>query len=236
MLDTHSPIITPEFVTPIAVRLESVSKAYCVRGIKKQIFKALSYDLPKGRNLAIMGCNGAGKSTLMRLLAGAEHPDSGSIHRYVRLSWPLGFSGGFNGSMSGLENARFVARLYGYDPCYVIEYVRDFSELGESLTLPLRTYSTGMRARLAFGVSMAMDFECYLVDELISVGDENFRQKSTRVFKEKMAHSQIIMASHSASLIETFCDCGIFLHDNNVFFYDTIKELLADYKRTLSEV
>ena len=135
--------------------------------------------------------------------------------------------------MTGLENVRFVARIYGQDTEAVIDYVEEFAELGPSLKLPIKTYSSGMRARLAFGLSMAIDFEYYLIDEITAVGDENFKRKSQKVFKEKLSKSQIIMISHSASAIKSYCDCGLFLTKDGVFFYDEIDQLIAEYKRNL---
>ena len=185
------------------IELDGISKAYTLKGVKKVLFQDLSFTFPTGRNVAIMGANGAGKSTLMKMIAGSEMPDSGRVLRHGRISWPLGFTGGFNGTMTGLENVRFVSRIYGQDTERVIEQVQDFAELGPSLKLPIKTYSSGMRARLAFGLSMAIDFDCYLIDEITAVGDENFRKKSEQVFKEKLARSQIIMISHSHATIRS---------------------------------
>lgn len=210
--------------------LDNVSKAYKLKGVHKVILDRVSFRFPEGRNVAIMGRNGAGKSTLMRLLAGAEQPDSGRVLRSLRVSWPLGFAGGFNGSMTGMENVRFVARVYGQDTEAVIDYVRDFSELGRSLDLPIRTYSNGMKARLAFGLSMAIDFDCYLIDEITAVGDERFKRKSQAVFKDKLANSQIIMISHSNKAIMEYCDCGIVLNEGSIFFFDALDEMLSYYR------
>ncbi|MGB0261996.1 MAG: ABC transporter ATP-binding protein, partial [Henriciella sp.] len=150
--------------------LVNVSKSYKINGVRKTILSDFSFSFPTERNVAIMGRNGVGKSTLMRLLAGAELPDSGQIYRGIQVSWPLGFSGGLNGSMTGLENIRFVARIYNKNIKDIVEYVKDFSELGASLKLPIRTYSNGMRAKLAFGLSMAIDFDIYLIDEITAAG------------------------------------------------------------------
>jgi len=177
-----------------------------------------------------MGKNGAGKSTMMRLMAGIEPPDYGRVYRTSRVSWPLGFSGGFNGSMTGIENIRFVSRIYGQNTERVIAYVTDFAELGVSLRLPIMTYSSGMKARLAFGLSMAIDFDVYLIDEITAVGDENFKKKSQAVFQDKLANSQIIMVSHSPSTIKQYCDCGLLLEGDRIMYFDDVDDLLRAYK------
>lgn len=212
------------------IELQNVTKSYRLKGVHKKIVNDLSFTFPQSRNVAIMGPNGAGKSTLMRLIAGVEPPDSGRIYRATAVSWPLGFAGGFNGSMTGIENARFVARIYDQDTEAVIDYVKDFAELGPSLNLPIKTYSSGMKARLAFGLSMAIDFRVYLIDEITAVGDEQFKIKSQQVFSEKLSKSQIVMISHSETAIRSYCDCGLLLAPDGVYFYDDVNTLIADYK------
>lgn len=209
--------------------LHNVSKSYPAKGGRKKVFNNITATFPLDRNVAILGPNGAGKSTLMRLLAGAELPDEGTIIRHGRISWPLGFSGGFNGSMTGIENIRFVARIYGEDTEATIEYVKDFSELGNALKQPIRTYSSGMKARLAFGMSMAIDFDCYLIDEITAVGDQNFKKKSQRVFQEKLPNSRIVMISHSMSQIREYCSCGLVLSTQGARFCDDIETLIKTY-------
>lgn len=213
------------------IELKNISKTYRIKGIRKRVIDRLSFTFPGDRNVAIIGSNGAGKSTLLRMLAGAEEPDEGDIVRNVRVSWPLGFAGGFNGSMTGIENIRFVARVYGVDAATVINYVQDFSELGQSLRLPIKTYSSGMKARLAFGMSMAVDFDCYLIDELTAVGDQTFKKKSQAVFREKLPNSRIIMVSHSMSQIREYCDCGLLLTPKGIWYHDNIEDLISDYSR-----
>jgi len=142
----------------------------------------------------------------------------------------MGFSGGFNGSMTGLENVRFVARLYGQDTEAVIAYVEEFADLGESLRLPIRTYSSGMKARLAFGLSMAIDFDCYLIDEITAVGDKSFRTRSKEAFDEKLSAANVIMISHSMSTIREYCECGVFLKDRTLTYYPNIEDLIDVYQ------
>lgn len=211
------------------IEIVHISKSYILRGVRKHIFEDMNFHIQKNQNLAIVGPNGVGKSTLMRLISGAELPDSGYIQRNVHVSWPLGFSGGFNGSMTGIENIRFVARVYGADPQKAIDYVADFSELGKSLTLPIKTYSSGMKARLAFGMSMAIHFDCYLIDEITAVGDATFKRKSKQVFEEKLANSRIIMISHSMNQLRDYCNCGLMLTPEGVVYYDNMDDLIKHY-------
>ena len=215
------------------IELRDVSKAYRLKGIRKQVLDRVSLRFPADRNVAIMGPNGSGKSTLMRLLAGAEQPDEGQVIRNVSVSWPLGFSGGFNGSMTGIENIRFIARVYGADSEAVIDRVTDFAELGPSLRLPVKTYSSGMKARLAFGMSMAIDFQCYLIDEVIAVGDENFRRKSQAMFRGKLSQSRIVMVSHSAAQIREYCQGGFLLSGGSVRYFDEVDDLITAYGRSM---
>jgi len=210
---------------------DKVTKFYRTKGVKKTILSEFSFEFPTDRNVGIMGKNGAGKSTMMRLMAGIEPPDLGHVYRTTRVSWPLGFAGGFNGSMTGIENIRFVSRIYGQETEKVIDYVTEFAELGPSLRLPIKTYSSGMKARLAFGLSMAIDFDVYLIDEITAVGDEDFKKKSQAVFQNKLAKSQIIMISHSAGTIKQYCDCGLLLEDNQIRYFDDVNDLLTAYRK-----
>jgi len=206
--------------------LENVVKSYRLREGRKVVLRNITATFPK-TNVAILGANGAGKSTLLRLIAGTEPPDSGVILRQGRISWPLGFSGSFNGTMSGAENVRFVARIYGEDTERVLDFVEDFSELGEFFRMPVSSYSSGMRARLAFGVSMAVAFDYYLVDEITAVGDDRFRQKCLTTFKEKLGNSCIIMISHSKATLKQYCRMGAVLHEGDLTIYDDLNEAIA---------
>lgn len=212
----------------------SVRKQYPVRDGFKTILRDLSVRLPK-RNIAILGENGAGKSTLLRLIAGSERPDDGDIRRHVKVSFPLGFAGSFNGSLTGNENARFVARIYGQDTDRVMEFVREFSQLGEHLSMPVRTYSSGMRARLAFGVSLAIDFQCYLVDEITAVGDSRFQKRSRAAFKEKLERANIIMVSHSNNTLRDYCDIGAVLHEGRLTVYDNLNDAISQHESNQSK-
>jgi capsular polysaccharide transport system ATP-binding protein len=212
------------------IDLINVCKTYSLKGVQKVIFNELNLHFSAGRNIGIMGPNGAGKSTLLRLVAGTELPDSGQVCRKVRVSWPLGFSGGFNGSMTGMENIRFVSRVYGQNAEQVISYVEAFSELGASMRLPIKTYSNGMRARLAFGLSMAIDFDCYLIDEITAVGDANFKRKSKEALEKKLGQASLIMVSHAPATIKEYCDCGLLLTSAGCEYFDDPDSLFRAYQ------
>ena len=156
------------------IEVHNLSKAYPLKHGMNQVLDDITITFPTGENIGILGHNGAGKSTLLRILANIEQPDSGDVIRHQRVSWPIGFSGGFNGSLTGAENSRFVARIYGADVDEISKYTWEFSELKDYFFMPLRTYSAGMRARLAFSLSMAIDFSVYLIDEVTAVGDKPF--------------------------------------------------------------
>jgi capsular polysaccharide transport system ATP-binding protein len=211
------------------ITLENVSKAYKTRAGMKRIVDGLSCVIPQGTNLGILGGNGAGKSTLMRLIAGTEEPDRGRIRRSRRVSFPLGFSGTFAGSLSGRENAIFLARVYGAATNHVVAFAEDFAEIGDYFDEPVSTYSSGMRARLAFGISMAIDFDVYLVDEVTAVGDVSFQDKCRFALMERFAYADVIMISHSPEMLKTYCNCGAVLHEGELTFYATVDAANAAY-------
>lgn len=213
------------------ISFESVTKIYNVKNVRKLILDDVSFVFESMSNIAIMGHNGAGKSTLMRMLAGIEPATSGRIRRDEKVSWPMGFSAGFNGTMTGVENARFVARIYGEDTERVLGQVQDFAELGKSLDLPISTYSSGMKARLAFGLSLAVNFECYLIDEITAVGDRRFKEKSESALKDKIRNARVIMISHSEKTIRDYCDSGVLVYGSKLYFYDKLEDLITDYKK-----
>lgn len=208
------------------IHFQHVSKHFRVKGIHKIVLDNVHVTFPPQTNVAILGQNGAGKSTLVNLIAGALQPTSGRIIRTGNMSWPLGFGGGFGGQMTGIENSRFVARMYGHDTEEVIEFVRDFAELGNSFNLPIGTYSSGMKARLAFGISMAIDFSYYLIDEITAVGDKRFREKCDDYFSQKLVASNVIMISHEKNAIRKFCSAGAVLHRGQLTYYPDLEDAI----------
>jgi len=212
------------------IELCGVTKAYPTPSGQHVVLDRISATFPEGVSVGILGRNGAGKSTMLRILGGAEQPDSGKVVRSGRVSWPIGFAGGFNGSLTGEENCRFAARIYGADLDEVIEYSQDFAEIGEYFRMPVRTYSSGMRARLAFGLSMAIDFDTYLVDEVTAVGDSSFQAKCKRAFAERRERSSVIIVSHQLSTIRAYADRVALINRGRLHFFDNIDKAAKAYE------
>ena len=185
--------------------------------------------IEKGERVALLGRNGAGKSTLIKLIGGVEMPNSGKITRNMSISWPLGFAGGFQGSLTGYDNTRFISRIYQRDYVTIRQFVEDFTELGKQLKMPVKTYSSGMRARLAFALSLAIEFDCYLIDEIILVGDQNFQRKCNEEMFLKRNDRAMIIASHQTELIRDFCNKAIILHHGEATVYDDIDLAIDRY-------
>ncbi|MBL3527804.1 MAG: ABC transporter ATP-binding protein [gamma proteobacterium endosymbiont of Lamellibrachia anaximandri] len=216
------------------INLENVTKFYPTPKGRKYILRDVNIEFPPKCNIAILGRNGMGKSTLLRLLGGIDYPNRGHIRSEGRISWPMGLSGGVQGSMSGRDNARFVCRIYGDSEDEVerkIEYIHEFTELGDYFDMPVKTYSNGMRARLSFATSMAFDFDIYLMDEITAVGDQRFKQKSRAALQEKKDKANIIKVSHNMQELIRDCDVGIYLEKGQMLLYEDIEEAVAIYQR-----
>ena len=211
------------------IRLRNVTKRYRTQAGWKVVLDDVSLDFPVGVSVGILGLNGAGKSTLIRIIGDAEPPDSGRVECDQRVSWPLGYAGGFQGNLTARENARFVARIYGEDPRYVEAFTQEFSELGEYFDEPLKSYSAGMQGRFAFSVSLACDFEYYLVDEALETGDARYREKFRMAFEERRANASVILVSHNEQTIRRNCDMAAILNEGSLVLYEDLKEALREY-------
>ena len=209
------------------IRFENLTKSFWLRGERKVVIDNLNLTLPTGRSLALLGRNGAGKSTLLQIIAGTMRADHGRVVSDGTLSWPVGFGGSFHGELTGAQNVRFIARIYGVDTQGLMDFVEDFAELGKSFHMPVRSYSSGMRSRLTFGASMGIHFDTYLVDEVTAVGDAVFRRKSRAVFIDRMKYSSAIMVSHSMPQLREFCDSGIVLENGQMQYFDDLEEAIA---------
>ncbi len=217
----------------MTVALRGLSKSFIRNGVRTVVADGIDVTFPARRTIGLLGRNGAGKSTLLRMIAGLVDPDRGDIIRRGSVSWPVGFAGSFHGDLTGAENVRFVARVYGVDTDALIDYAGGFSELGAQFNAPFRTYSAGMRARLAFAVSMGVPFDTYLVDEVTAVGDARFRAKSETVLAERLRSSGAIVVSHSLQMLARLCDGGAVLADGRLTWFDDIHDAIDLHRKLL---
>ena len=216
------------------IRFENLTKTFRVRGEQQVVIDNLTLTLPTGRSLALLGRNGAGKSTLLQMIAGTMRPDSGRIVSDGTISWPVGFGGSFHSELTGAQNVRFIARIYGVDTESLLAFVADFAELGKFFYMPVRAYSSGMKSRLTFGASMGIRFDTYLVDEVTAVGDATFKRKSRGVFIDRMQQSSAIMVSHSMRQLRQFCNAGIVLENGQMQYFDDLNEAIAVHEAIMS--
>lgn len=212
------------------IKLQNVTKKYRTSAGVNTVLDNVSVTFPVGKSVGILGLNGAGKSTLIRIIGDAEPPDSGRVTSEGRISWPLGYTGGFQGNLTARENARFVARIYGESTRYIEDFTQEFSELGDYFDVPLRSYSAGMRARFAFSVSLACNFDYYLVDEALETGDARYREKFRLAFEERRANASVILVSHNEQTIRRNCDMAAILNEGEITLYDDLKDALHNYK------
>jgi capsular polysaccharide transport system ATP-binding protein len=215
------------------IRFENLCKSFWTPGGPKVVADDINLTIPSGVSVGLLGRNGAGKTTLLEMIGGRTRPDSGRIVTNGTISWPVGFSGSFHGDMSGAQNTRFVARVYGVDTDSLVAFVEDFAELGHHFHLPVRKYSSGMRSRLAFGVSIGIPFDTYLVDEVTSVGDAAFKIKSREVFEDRMRNAGAIVVSHDTNQIRKLCKAGAVLEKGRLLYFDDVGEAIERHQRNM---
>ncbi|WP_428243084.1 ABC transporter ATP-binding protein [Gynuella sp.] len=215
--------------------VENVHKRYQTpSGPGPWILQGVSLTIPPKLNVGLIGHNGAGKSTLLRMIGGVDEPNRGNIERHCRVSWPMGYGGGLQGSLTGRQNTKFVCRIHGHndDIPEKIQFVQDFAEIGKAFERPVKTYSSGMKSRLQFALSMAFDFDVYISDEVTAAGDAAFRQKAADAFKRIADHASIIMVSHGEGTLKQFCTAGVWLHQGKALWFDNIDDALYAYKNS----
>ncbi|MBL4929609.1 ABC transporter ATP-binding protein [Fuscibacter oryzae] len=211
------------------IRLEGVQKTFRLDGTQKTVARNLNFTFPTGLSVGLLGRNGAGKSSLLSMLAGTLQPDAGRITLDGTISSPVGFAGSFHADMTGAQNTRFVARIYGVDTDQALDFVQDFAGLGPHFHLPIRSYSSGMRARLAFGISMAVPFDTYLIDEVTAVGDGAFARKSSAILRQRLQTAGAVIVSHSMPLLRDLCTAGAVLEDGRLFYYARIAKAIEHH-------
>ena len=209
--------------------LQNLCKSYVLRGARKVVARNLNAEFPSGVTVALLGRNGAGKSSLLAMIAGTLAPDSGRVVKTGSVSWPVGFAGAFHPELTGAQNTRFVARIYGVDTDSLLAFVEDFAELGRHFHLPFHTYSSGMKGRLSFGVSMGIRFDTYLVDESTATGDGAFKTKARLVFNARMRDSGALVVTHSMAQARAICQAGAVLEDGRLTYFDRVEDAIAHH-------
>ncbi|MGV6849300.1 MAG: ABC transporter ATP-binding protein [Marinibacterium sp.] len=215
------------------IELIDLTKIYTTNGTRKVICENLNLVLPSRKSIALLGRNGAGKTTLLNMISGLTPQTSGEIVTTGSMSWPVGFTGSFHPDLTGAQNVKFVARVYGADTDETRDFVEDFADLGHHFHMPIRTYSSGMRGRLAFGLSMAFQFDTYLVDETTSTGDKAFKDKANALFRARMQHSGAVVVNHSMSLIRELCDVGVVLEAGQAVYFDNLEEAITRHEENM---
>ncbi|EAR21665.1 ABC transporter ATP-binding protein [Nitrococcus mobilis] len=217
------------------IEVRNVYKRYRNHYSNGWVLRNVDFTIPRGVSVGLVGRNGAGKSTLLRLIGGMDFPDKGKIVRNCRASWPIGLNGGFQGSMTGRQNVKFVARIHGNGQSVdeIIRQVEDFAEIGGAFDEPIKTYSSGMRSRLAFGLSLAFNFDLYLSDEATAVGDKAFKEKAARAFKERVGQASLIMVSHSEGILKELCQAGIWLNQGEAIWFDSVRDAVDAYHQSI---
>ena len=217
--------------------VDDVHKRYQTdHGPSKWILQGVTFTIPRNLSVGLIGANGAGKSTLLRIIGGVDQPNKGRVERQCRVSWPMGFGGGLQGSLTGRQNAKFVCRIHGHEADIPdrIAYIQDFAQIGVAFDEPVKTYSSGMKSRLQFALSLAFDFDVYISDEVTATGDAAFKNKAAAAFKKLADHASIIMVSHGESTLRQFCSAGIWIHDGKAHWFDQIDDALKAYKSSLT--
>ena len=220
------------------IEINNIWKRYHNHHGSDWVLRDINITIPTGVSVGLIGANGAGKSTLLRLVAGMDTPERGSITRHCRVSWPIGLSGGMQGNMTGRQNTKFAARVLGCnrrEMTSVIDFVQDFAEIGDAFDEPVRTYSSGMKSRLSFGLSLAFDFDVYISDEATAVGDKAFKEKASQAFKNKVGQASLIIVSHSEGILKELCQAGVWLNKGEALWFDDVNEAITTYHASIKK-
>ena len=218
------------------IDLIDVSKRFYTGAVETVVADGITLRFPEGQVVALLGRNGAGKSSLLKMIAGTMRPCAGRIEVTGTVSWPVGFAGSLHGDLTGLQNTRFVARIYGVDTDRLVDFVHDFSELGAHFRVPVRSYSQGMRARLGFALSMGIGFDTYLIDEVTAVGDAAFRRKCEQALTDRLVGRGAVVVSHSLGFLRRVCDAGVLIEDGRAAWFNDLDAAIAEHRRLLEPV
>lgn len=218
------------------IEIKNLYKRYHNHHGSDWVLRDINLTIPSGVSVGLIGANGAGKSTLLRLIAGMDTPERGEVIRHSRVSWPIGLSGGMQGSMTGRQNVKFVARVQGHKNIEeVVAFVEEFSEIGHAFDEPVKTYSSGMKSRISFGLSLAFDFDIYISDEATAVGDRAFKSKAKKLFKERVNEASLIMVSHSEGILKDLCKSGIYIKEGKALWYENINDAIKSYHQDIKD-
>ncbi|MDF1872809.1 ABC transporter ATP-binding protein [Vannielia sp.] len=217
------------------IELRNLSKAYRVDGKETVVADGLNFTFPARTAVGVLGRNGAGKSSLLRMISGAMEPDEGEVVVHGTVSWPVGYAGSFHPELSGLQNTRFIGRVYGVDTDDLVAFTEDFSELGSHFRMPVRTYSSGMRSRLAFGVSMGIQFDTYLIDEITAVGDASFKAKSEALLRARLKEAGAVFVSHALGQVQRLCDHAVVLDGGHATYYTDVREAVRHHQNMMAK-
>ncbi len=220
------------------IEVKNITKTFYTKGKINTVFNNLSFTIESGKSVALLGCNGAGKSTLLQLIGGIDYPDSGSIESDKSISWPVGIAGGFQGSLSARENVTFVSKIYTQNNKELIKeklnFVEEFAEIGEAFDRPFKTYSKGMKSRVTFGLSLAFEFDVYLIDEITAAGDARFRNRCKKALDELKNKSDFIMVNHNLYGLKDHCDKALILHEGEILQYEDLNEAISIHKKLMN--
>lgn len=211
------------------IELKNVTKKYATRFGAKTVLDDVSLIINKGEHIGILGRNGSGKSTLIRIIGDSEKPTSGYVTRSMKVSWPIGITGGLQGSLSGIDNLKFICRIYSKDLREARGFIEDFTELGKYLLEPVSTYSSGMKTKLALALSLILDFDCYLIDEALSVNDKHFREKYNSQFDQVRKEKSLVLVTHNEKQIYDDCDRVYVLNAGRLLSFEDKADALKFY-------
>ena len=221
------------------IELRKVSKSHVTPEGRRTVFRDLSFAFPEEKNIAILSHDRTERSILIKLLSGIEVPERGAVLTYGRrVSWPVNFSAAIQASLTATDMFKFLCRLHGVgrkDARERLSFVMDLAELGSYVDRPIKDYPKGMKPRLVFGLTMALDFDYYVIDEVLAAGDSVFREKCNQVLAEKLRSARVIVASRNLGLVRKLADCAVVLRDGLLFGFDDLEDGIRSWQAAAKE-